>query len=385
MAIFLEILTFLAVLIVLILVHELGHLIVAKLSGMRVDEFGFGYPPRALVLAKVGGTEYTLNWLPFGGFVRIYGEDEIPEKETLEKADTETETGAATAFSVKPRILQALVLVAGIVMNLLFAYVLFTATLIMGVEQPLSDDQIAQAKNVSVAVTDVRPGTPAARAGFMPGDKIKSEMVINKLVGISYDGTNPLGYTTLTGMDTNGLPIVYKVNRNGKIVTLTATPQTGIVPSDPTRPAVGFGITTVGTIKTPLAKAPVEGARLTWEMTKATAAGLFHFFKNIVLLKPDLSQVSGPVGIANVVGSAAAEGIVPLLTLTALISINLAIINLLPIPALDGGRLVFVLIEAIIRRPLHPKIAQRANAIGFAFLIILMFVISAHDIFKLFG
>src|ERR1700733_10588920 len=108
MAILLEIVTFLIVIVVLILVHELGHFIVAKLSGMRVDEFGIGYPPRALTLGKIGETEYTLNWLPFGGFVRIYGEDGLSETEATPRA-----------FSSKPRILQALVLIAGIVMNVL--------------------------------------------------------------------------------------------------------------------------------------------------------------------------------------------------------------------------------------------------------------------------
>jgi regulator of sigma E protease len=393
MAIIFEILTFIVVLVVLILVHELGHFIVAKFSGMRVDEFGFGYPPRALTLGKIGETEYTLNWLPFGGFVRIYGEDgtnEIKEGEQATEggmndvSESEMHAASPRAFSAKPRILQALTLIAGVAMNILLAYILITSTLIIGVPQVLSDQQSASVKDAVVTVSGVNPGTPAAKAGFMAGDKIRSEMVVQKLIGISYNGSNPQGYSTLTAMDTNLDPIRYSVDRNGKMMTLTAVPATNIIPSDPTRVALGFSITSVGTVKTSLAQAPIQGAITTWAATRDTALGLFGFFKNIALFKADLSQVSGPIGIAGAVGNATSQGLSSLLWLTALISINLAIINLLPIPALDGGRLLFVIIEAIIRRPLNPKIAERVNMIGFGLLILLMLVVSAHDIFKLF-
>jgi regulator of sigma E protease len=374
MAIFIEVLTFIIVLVVLILVHELGHFIVAKLSGMRVDEFGIGYPPRALTLGKIGETEYTLNWLPFGGFVRIFGEDAVAGEEF-----------SSRAFSAKPRILQALTLIAGIAMNLILAYVLIFATLVIGVPQTLTPEQIPHTKDATVTITAVSPGTPAAAAGFMVGDKIRSEMVRQKNLGISYSDNNPGGYIALTSMDTNLDPIIYQIDRKGRMITLTAVPAKNIIPNDPTRPALGFTIAAVGTVKTPLAQAPSDSAITLWRATRDTTVGLLGFFKNILFFKADLSQVSGPIGIAGAVGNASAQGFSSLLWLTALISINLAIINLLPIPALDGGRLLFVIIEAIIRRPLNPKIAERVNMIGFGLLILLMIVVSAHDIFKLFG
>ena len=128
-----------------------------------------------------------------------------------------------------------------------------------------------------------------------------------------------------------------------------------------------------------------EGAGLTWEMTKLTAKGLWYFFSGVFTLSADLSQVAGPVGIAGAVGSASMQGWGDLFSIMAIISINLALINLIPIPALDGGRLLFVIIESIIRRPIKPSVSQAMNAIGFIFLILLMLVVTAHDIFKIVG
>jgi regulator of sigma E protease len=124
---------------------------------------------------------------------------------------------------------------------------------------------------------------------------------------------------------------------------------------------------------------------ITWEVTKQTAVGLVHFFASVFTLSADLTQVSGPVGIAGAVGNASDSGISPLLTLTAIISVNLALINLLPIPALDGGRLLFVAIEAVTRRPMRPQVAGAINAIGFGFLILLMVAVTVSDIFKIVG
>ncbi|MBI4065777.1 site-2 protease family protein [Candidatus Kaiserbacteria bacterium] len=263
-----SILIFIAVIVVLIVAHEFGHFIAAKMAGMRVDEFGLGYPPRALVIGKIGETEYTLNWLPFGGFVKIYGEDASLDK-----------LGMPNSFSSKTRLAQALVLVAGVAMNLILAWIIFSGLLM----------------------------TP--------------HWVGNDVM-------------------TNGLPLV---------------------------PAL------------------VKGAQVTVNATTAIATGLGHFFYGIFTFSADLSQVAGPVGIAQIVGDASLQGWSSLLSLTAIISINLALINLIPVPALDGGRLLFVIIESIIRRSIKPTIARAINGIGFAFLILLMLVVTAHDIFRIVG
>ncbi len=363
------VLIFILVLVVLILVHEIGHFVVAKLSGMRVDEFGIGYPPRALTIATIKGTEYTLNWLPFGGFVRIYGEDGAE---------------GAEAFTAKSKLLQALTLVAGIVMNVLFAYIVLTIALIIGTQQVLTPQQLSTSKDAVIVFADVTKGGPADIAGFKRGDEILSATTSTKVQAMSYAGNNPGGLAMLIGQDTEETPMQFQVRRGTDVMQIVATPKKGTIPSEPTHPGLGIALASIGTVKTPILQAPLEGLSYTWEMTKETAIGLYDFFKNIFLFKADLSQVSGPIGIAKAVGQASDTGFGALLTLTGLISINLALINLIPMPALDGGRLLFVLIEAATRKPINPKIAERVNAVGFVLLLILMVVVSAHDIFKLF-
>lgn len=362
-----SILIFIVVLVALIVVHELGHFVAAKLSGMRVDEFGLGYPPKALTLGKWGGTEYTLNWLPFGGFVRIYGED-----------------GAIGegSFTSRPRILQAIVLVAGIAMNLLFAYVLITGALVAGTPRALSPEEIPHATQKELAVVDVLPGSPAAQAGLVSGD------IITSAEDGHYQFTNEdsAAFTKFVSDGAGQTTIALSVERaNGGTATLFARPVTGLIPTDPSRAALGVEVTTVGVVPLSFGAALVQGASLTWGTIKIVTQGLLHFFYGVFTLSADLSQVSGPVGIASVVGHASAQGFGDLLSIMAIISINLALINLVPIPALDGGRLLFVLIEAVTRKPIKASIAQGFNTFGFIFLIFLMVVVTAHDIFKIVG
>ncbi len=365
-----SILIFIAVIIVLIIVHELGHFVVAKLSGMRVDEFGLGFPPRAMIIAKKGETLYTLNWLPFGGFVKIYGEDgKVP--------DTVPDP---RAFSARPRILQALVLVAGVAMNLLFAYVLITGALIVGTPRALLDNELAGARNKELIVANVLPGSPAALAGLLPGDSI---------IGASdairqWNSIDPKGFSEFVALS-GGTSIELRLKSANDERIITATPAIGIVASDPTRYALGVEVATVGVIPLSLDLAIVEGAHLTWGTIKLTAGGLWNFFYGVFTLSADLTHVAGPVGIAGIVGSASLQGIGYLLSIMAIISINLALINLIPVPALDGGRLLFVIIESIIRKPIKPSIASAVNAVGFMFLILLMLVVTANDIFRIVG
>ncbi|HYD93618.1 MAG TPA: site-2 protease family protein [Candidatus Paceibacterota bacterium] len=358
------ILLFILVLVVLIVVHELGHFFAAKWAGMRVEEFGLGYPPRAAVLAKKHGTEYTLNWLPFGGFVRIYGED--------------GEGAGKDSFAAKSHLLQAIVLAAGIIMNIVFAWVLISISLGLGMPRALSSAEVAQAPDARLMVSRVVSGSPAEEAGFVVGDVItKAEAGAELFVSADSEA-----FTAFIGSHPE--PLSMQVVRAGETLTLTATPEVGTLPDTPERAALGIGVASVGTVAVPALEAPIEGARMTWELTKDVAIGLIGFFGSIFTLSADLSQVSGPVGIAGAVGNASATGLVALLTLVAVISVNLALINLLPVPALDGGRLLFVLIEAVTRRKIPEKVTGAVNTAGFVFLILLMVLITASDIGKLF-
>lgn len=367
------IILFIAVLVALIVVHEFGHFVVAKLSGMRVDEFGIGYPPRALTFAKKGDTEYTLNWLPFGGFVKIYGED---EQDRVEKT-----SDSARAFASRPRVLQALVLVAGIAMNLFFAYVLIVASLLLHTPQSLSQEEVASARDVRILVADTLSTGPATKAGIMPGDELVSAQYGEQV----FTGTDAEQFSNFIASDSELEPIDISIRRDGEEKHITVVPETSVVPSDLARPALGVSIAVVGILDTSFFNALVQGARITWSLTEQTAIGLAKFFASAATLSANLSHVSGPVGIAGAVGDAGSHGITALMALTAIISINLALINILPIPALDGGRLLFVIIEGIIRRPIPASVGRAVNGIGFLFLILLMLVVTANDIFKLFS
>lgn len=361
-----SILIFIVVIVALIVVHEFGHFVAAKLSGMRVDEFGLGYPPKAMTIAKVGETSYTLNWLPFGGFVKIYGED--------------GEGKSSRAFNNRPRLLQAIVLIAGITMNLIFAYILIVGALIMGTPRALSDDELATARNAELLVANVLPGSPAALAQLLPGDTIVSATDAKG----EWRAVDPKSFSAFIS-ESGGSEVKLDVKRNGKEQVITAKPSEGIVTADPFRYALGVEVATVGVVPISLGQAVAEGARLTWGATVLTAEGLWHFFYSIFTFSADLSQVAGPIGIAGAVGSASTQGLGYLFSIMAIISINLALINLIPVPALDGGRLLFVIIESVIRRPIKPSVAYAVNAVGFIFLILLMVVVTAHDIFKIVG
>jgi regulator of sigma E protease len=364
-----SVIIFLIILAILILVHEFGHFIVAKKSGIKVDEFGLGFPPK-LYAKKYGETTYTLNAIPFGGFVRIFGED--PHAEEIKEEDK------PRSFYYKSKWIQAAVLVAGVTMNLIFAWLLVSLGYVIGL--PSSKDYVGYGKveNVHLVVTDVLPNSPAQKAGLSSGDVLT--FVSSGKKSLTEEKLTPENTQDVIGTaPTDNVEIKYTRGK-GKEVTVFIKPELN---KDINRKIIGISMDEIGTLRIPLHLALIEGFKTTVNIIKSTSAGIYHFLWDSVRLKSDLSQVSGPIGIANVVGQARALGFVYLLTVTALISINLAIINLLPLPALDGGRLLFVLIEAIIRRPISPKVVRWTNYVGFALLMILMVVVTSHDILKL--
>ncbi len=251
----------------------------------------------------------------------------------------------------------------------------------LGPMRELAPSQYATAEHATLLVAGVLPGTPAGEAGLRAGDSITSATLGDRI----YKAIDPVAFTEFIASDTNKEPMTLDILRDQKILHITTMPRTGVVPGNPSRVALGISVAAVGVVPTPLWQAPWEAAKLTWQITAETAVGLVHFFYGLVTFSADLSQVSGPIGIAGAVGSASAHGVGALLTLVAVISINLALINFLPVPALDGGRLLFVIIEAVIRRPLPAAASRAVNTIGFGLLILLMLVITAHDVFKIFA
>lgn len=360
-----SIILFIIVLTVLVFVHELGHFLAAKRAGIRVDEFGIGFPP-ALFKKKVGETVYSINLFPVGGFVKIFGED--PNDESLKGHD------AKRSLTHKPKLIQAWVLVAGITFNILFAWILVSFGFMVGVQYPADDETYgARVQNAQVIITQILPGSPAEVSGLKAGDNI---------VAI-YSGTDVLEKpTTATTQQFIGAhnDVLLAYLRNKEIKTTNIITKEGIVEG---RRAVGISMDYAGELKLPIHEALYAGFLTTASLTWGTIVGLADFFKNIFIGHADFSSVAGPVGIAGVVGEASASGFVNLLTLVAIISINLAVINLLPFPALDGGRLFFLLIEKIKGSPIKPVVANTANGIGFILLILLMVVVTYHDIARL--
>jgi regulator of sigma E protease len=347
---------FLLVLAALIFVHELGHFAAAKKLGVRVDEFAIGFPPR--IFSKIWrGTRYSLNLIPFGGYVAIFGEN--PDDESTNPAATDS-------FQQKAKWKQIVILLAGVFMNVLFAWGLYTAALSIGVLQTVDSN----ASDASVTVISVVPETPADDAGFNPGDVILS--INDERVDTVEEVQEAIRTSTTSEI------IVSYLNNDGAHVA-TVTPVSN---QDGGR-MIGVGLGVVAEHKLPFGQAIVEGAKETWYQTIAIAIGLGSLVRDAFLGQADLSMVSGPVGIAGMVGQASEIGLAQLLMFTAFISLNLAVLNALPFPALDGGRVLFVLIEAVIRRPLPRKWLNYANLIGFALLILLLILLTVRDVGRL--
>ncbi len=369
-----NILIFIVILLILVLVHEFGHFIVAKKSGIRVDEFGFGFPPK-LFGVKKGETTYTINALPFGGFVKIFGEN--PDDENTNGPDK------ARSFVHKPKYIQALVLVAGVFMNFLLAWVLIVCLFTFGSRSQVDPTLTgAHYSNERVTIVDVTPGSPAQIAGLKAGDEINTiALQSDSSVSIYGDLMTVENMQDFIGAHPNeplAITVGHRLECCDAPVIVTPLPGVG-----DNRPGVGVSIDTIGTLKLPLHRAIIEAAKREWYVSKTIVVFLGTLIHDSVLGHADLSQVSGPVGLVHSVGSTVSFGFSYLVWFIALISINLGIVNLIPFPALDGGRLLFLLIEKIKGSRISPKVVNTLNMIGFGLLILLMLFVTYHDIVKL--
>lgn len=354
------ILAFLILIVLLILVHEAGHFLAAKRSGVRVDEFGIGFPPRLFGIKK-GETFYSINALPFGGFVKLHGEDGdggyVDDSRSFFKASVYH---------------KSVILLAGVAFNFIFAWILISVGYMMGLSA--SPDFDPRVTNAQVTVTEVVPSTPAGDV-FKPGDRI--ETVSNGVTAITV--TNPEEVSGLIA-ESNG-PLEFLVKRGKEELTLEVTP---IFNEELGKNFLGIGMDDIGTLSLPIHEALYEGGVTTVRLSELIVGGLAGLVKDAFVGKADLQSITGPVGIAGLAGDALTLGLTEFLSFAAIISIHLAILNLLPIPALDGGRLVIVFYEAIRKRTVPHKVLATAHAISFAILILLMIVVTYRDIVRLF-
>ncbi len=363
-----QVIIFILVLGLLVFIHELGHFLFAKLFGIRVDEFGFGYPPRILKLFRWKGTDLTLNWIPFGGFVKIFGED------FSEKPLTEAEKKENLVYQAKWK--QVLVMLGGIIFNIIFAWVLFSSLYLIGVKAPLNEaPKNYHFQNTDLVISYVSGNSPAELAGLRAGDILKEYYAGDQKKIVEHE--NVLDIIDFIQKEAPKHKIGFVVYRDGKLKNIQIQARKGDVGG---RYLIGVGLERVGKIQLPLHQAFFYGAKNTFAFLKEISFG----FVKLISGKISLDAVSGPVGIVKQVGDAAKIGFVYLIGFTAILSLNLAVINVLPFPALDGGRVLFILIEAITRRKIPPKLFMWINLFGFGLLILLMLVVTVKDVLNLF-
>lgn len=363
---------FLVILSVLVVAHEWGHFVAARKSGMRVFEFGIGFPPRAVGFYKdpatgkwvrVGKpkegeeyptTVYSLNWLPLGGFCKIKGENG-------EQANDPDSFGHHKAWK------RVTVLVAGVVMNVLLAAVIFSVGFTVGIPTDVSGG-IPQGAIIvgvpSVVIQEVVKGSAAEEAKLQFGDAI-----------LAVDDSAAGGAEAFSDYVRRHTEqeLVLRVKRGDEEFTVKATP----------RPILGIVLADAAIIRYPWYRALPEGFAAAGTSLMGIFISLYILLKQLILGQGLAFEVSGPVGIASIVGASARLGFQYLLHVTAMISLSLAAMNILPIPALDGGRVLFILIEKIIRRPVPMKYEQTAHTIGFVLLMILIVIVTGRDILGL--
>ena len=364
---------FLIILAALVFVHELGHFVSAKLFGIRVDEFALGFPPK-IIGKKVGETQYNLNLIPLGGYVKIFGED--PDDESMSGPDSKRSFVNAKKWK------QIVVLLSGIFMNIVFAWLLISASFNFGLLTSV-DSQYKNVKNVSVIVLSVLKDSPADKAGLKENDsilEIDSGNLPDGKAGTKIISPNETDIQNLIAGSNQSINIEYKRGNATGTVNLIATSSTM-----EGKKAIGISMALVGTVWFGFFQSFYESAKLTVIETENISSGLYGFIVGAFRGQSGLlSQITGPVGIEGMVGQASALGVSYLLGFIAMISINLAVLNLIPFPALDGGRVLFVLIEIVIRRKIKPAIANWINLIGFGILIALMIFVTYQDILRLF-
>lgn len=350
------VLIFIFILGILVFVHEFGHFMVARWSGVAVEEFGFGFPPRMIGIQR-GPTTYSINWIPFGGFVRLQGEQSDKEK----RADSFVQARFSRQLAI---------MVAGVFMNALLAWVLLTATLLVGVKIDASN--IPTNKYVQDGLPRieaiVNESTAAAAAGLHNGD------VVFSINGQALTTTDQVIAFT---KDNNYPPITIEVQRRTEKKTITITPQT-----EDNKTRYGFGLQKLAIIRYPWYIAPWFGLTTTVDMIGQTFAGFGKLFHDLATTAKVSSDVTGPVGIAVLTGQVVQYGFIATLQFMAILSISLAVVNILPLPALDGGRAFFVIVGRLRGRAVDTRIEGTIHTIGFYLLLLIILLISIRDITK---
>lgn len=349
------VLIFLAALSILVLVHEFGHFIAARLFGVSVEEFGIGFPPRAF--GKVfGKTFYSINWIPLGGFVKLKGE----------QGEAKNDSDSFASKSVWKRLV---IVVAGVFMNFLFAVVVLAIGFSVGIPQPVRDIQYGgNIRDEKIIITSIFPQSPAAQAGIKTGDILRTvdgEMVKNTENFQSYV------------KERKGQNISLGISREKEILSFSISPQEI---SQAKYIGIGIAFEHIGTVSYPIHIALLKSVELSislcWQILSLIGSAVQHL---------TVSSFMGPVGVAATTGVVAKLGFSYLLTMVVQLSLGLAMFNILPFPALDGGRALFMVIEKIRRKPISSEVENMFHTVGFFLLIALVLLVTVQDIRRLFS
>lgn len=394
------IIVFILILGLLIFVHEFGHFICARLRGVTVKEFGFGFPPRIFGIQRdkfykrkfVFGnnkskkaaeqknsehsdkfvdsddfsenTIYSLNWIPLGGFVKIYGEEGEGR-------------GDKASFISKKIWERALILSAGVLMNFLLGAILLSFGYVIGLPAAETPENKALLKESAVQITMVSKDSPAEKAGLEMGMKV---LAAETLEGEFQEFSEIKDFQDFIAAH-KGEKIILRLKYNKEELKKELTPRASH-PED--EGPLGVALVKAGILKYPWYKASYYGFKDAVYLIAAVCHGFYLLLKNLILEGALIFDVSGPVGIAKFTGKMVDLGLIYLIQFAALLSINLGVINFIPFPALDGGRILFLIIEKIKGSPVSQKVENYAHAAGFVLLICLMLVITARDIIHLF-
>lgn len=347
------IITFIIVLGLLVFVHELGHFVAARKLGVAVEEFGFGYPPRIAGI-KRKKTIYSINWIPIGGFCKLKGEN----------GELGGEKDSFVAQKIWKRFI---ILAAGVAMNFMLAAFLLSLGFMIGLPTVVEKGISGQISEEKIQVVSIMPESPAAQASLEIGDTISSIngrhfTTVEELK--EYNAKNGPGQVTveiIRGQET-------------KEVSLDLA-----ILDQENQAKMGAGLVKTGIVSYPWYHAIWEGIKATVMLTWQILLAFSDLIKNIIVNQTVSADLAGPVGIAVITGKVARMGFIYILQFTALLSINLAIINFLPFPALDGGRTLFLIIEKIRKKPVAQQLEAMIHNIGFAILIILMLLVTFRD------
>lgn len=345
---------FIPVIFIVILVHELGHFLAAKSVGIRVERFSIGFPPK-IVGKKYGETEYCLSWIPLGGYVKMSGM--IDESLDGEKGIT----GAPWEFMSKPTWAKIFVVSAGVIMNFILAFVLYTGvTMSRGVGE--TDQAI---------VGSLSPGYPAEELGIQVGDQI-----------LEIEGMSITSWIECVNLihERPEEPTRIKILRGEETLALEVTPRRSQLPVD--GELIEVGLIGIGPElvfkKVGFGRAVADG----WLSTKGAFSLVITSVRLLISGQASINDLSGPVEIAKMSAESAKSGLPTLLAFVAFISVNIGFLNILPIPALDGGHLIMVLWEGFTRRPISNKVKLGIQQVGMVFILLLMAIIIFNDFTK---